>query len=384
MPHALILGAGRIGRGLLGQLLHRGGYTLTFVDAAAGLVAALQANRGYLVEIAGQPAAGERIPVHEALTLADPALAAAVARTDLLACAVGAANLAAVARALAPHLPARLATGPLDWLICENADQPAATLRQALGPLDGLGGRLGLVETQVLRSGMDPGAAALAADPLAVKVSDWWTLPCDADAFRATLPAIPGLSPRHGFAPELQRKLYTFNGLNAPIAYLGWAHGHRLMDRAANDPALAEPLRLVREESAHGLIAAYGFDAAEQAAFQQIAWDKYRDPALADAIERNARDSARKLGRRERLVGPALLALEHGRLPLGYAAAIAAALAYDGSDDAGTRLVRAAVASGGPAAALARCAGLPAEHPLVALVLAAWNASTPLRLGSSA
>lgn len=378
MPHALILGAGRIGRGFLGQLLHRGGYTLTFVDAVAGLAAKLKAAGGYRVDVAGRPEAGERIPVADAIALADPALAAAVARADLLACAVGAPNLEAVAGAIAPHLPARLRAGPLDWLICENADRPAATLARALGGLDGLADRLGLIETQVLRSGMDADPAALATDPLAVKVSDWWTLPCDAEAFRAAVPAIPGLSPRRNFGNELQRKLFTFNGLNGPIAYLGWANGHRHMDRAANDPALQDLLRLVREESAHGLIAEYAFDPVEHAAFQQIAWDKYRNPALADLIERNARDSARKLGARERLVGPALLALKHGRAPRGYASAIAAALAYDGSDDAGTRTVRAAVAAGGPAAALERCAGLSPEHPLVALVARAWQDRSPL------
>lgn len=330
------------------------------------------------MDVAGRPDATERIFVQDALVLTDPSLAAAVARADLIACAVGASNLAAVANALAAHLPARLARGPLDWLICENADQPAATLRQALGGLAGLADRLGLIETQVLRSGMDADPAVLAVDPLAVKVSDWWTLPCDADAFRGPVPAIPGLSPRRHFGNELLRKIYTFNGLNGPIAYLGWTRGHRLMDRAANDPALQDLLRQVHAESAHGLLAAYGFDPVEHAAFQQIAWDKYRNPALADAIERNARDSARKLGVRERLVGPALLALEHGRSPRGYAAAIAAALAYDGSDDAGTRQVRAAVAAGGPALALERCAGLPGSHPLVALVAAAWQDRTCL------
>ena len=207
-------------------------------------------------------------------------------------------------------------------------------------------------------------------------------LPCDADAFRGPLPAIPGLSPRRHFEHELKRKLYTFNGLNGPIAYLGWARGHHLMDRAANDPAMQDLLLQVRGESAHGLIAEFGFDPVEHAAFQSIAWEKYRNPALADAIERNARDSARKLGAGERLVGPALLALKHGREPFGYAAAIAAALAYDGSDDAGTQAVRAEVDAQGPAAALYRHAGLAPGHPLVGLVLRVWHDSPTHRHGA--
>ena len=48
-PLALIFGAGKVGRGFLGQLLSRSGYQLWFVDRDAALVARLEAARRYPV-----------------------------------------------------------------------------------------------------------------------------------------------------------------------------------------------------------------------------------------------------------------------------------------------------------------------------------------------
>jgi mannitol-1-phosphate 5-dehydrogenase len=391
MPEILVCGAGKIGRGFIGQLFHRAGWSVRFVDGVAAVVDGLNRERRYRVDIAGRPELTEYIPVAGACRLDDAAaLAAAVARADLIACAVGAPNLAGLAKALAPALRRRDLAKPLDWLICENADKPAETLRKTL--LEGaepalaefVASRLGLVETQVLRSGMPADPEIAAREPLAVKMHDWWTLPCDAEAFRGAIPQVEGLRPRANFGNELTRKIYTFNGLNGPISFLGWANGYRVLHEAARAEALQPLLRGVAEESGHGLIREFGFDPEEHRAFQRIAWEKYRDASLADAIERNARDSARKLGARERLLGPATLCLKHGREPVAYAAAIAAAIAYDGSDDAGTRAVRETLAREGAAGVLARHCGLAPDAPLARLVLDAWTRRAHLVTSSTA
>ena len=369
MRSALIFGAGRIGRGFLGQLLHRAGYRLFLVDAQPEVVALLRARGGYHVHVAGNPAQDERIPVADVALLTEVDWHPWLRATDLVASCVGAANLTALCAAVRPPLATRARV--LDWLICENADRPAARMRALLGGE----GRLGLVETQVLRSGMAATPAQQAADPLAVRVHDWWTLPCDAEAFVGPVPDIPGLQPRSAFAHELERKLYTFNGLNGPLAYLGAAAGHRFLHQAANDPALRASLDGVQAESAHGLLAEYGFDPEEHRAFQLLARRKYASPALEDPIARNARDVARKLGPRERLLGPALLCLAHGRFPAAFVEAIAAALRYasvdQDPDDHGTAAVRSVLQADGPAAVLGRFGGLAADHPLSRAVTAA-------------
>jgi len=129
MPEALICGAGKIGRGFLGQLLHRSGWILRFLDGSPQVVALLNREKRYRVDIAGRDDLREYIPVAGAFGLDD---AAAVrpffASADLIVSAVGAANIPGLARFIAPLLAAR-GGKPLDWLICENADAPAKTIR---------------------------------------------------------------------------------------------------------------------------------------------------------------------------------------------------------------------------------------------------------------
>lgn len=375
MPEALICGAGKIGRGFLGQLLHRSGYGLRFLDDSPFVVEMLNRERRYRIDIAGKAGSTEYIPLLAAYTFGDVnGLQDAIRGADLICCAAGAPNLARLAKALGPLLRTRDLSKPLDWLICENADQPGKILLAALlenadpAFAEFCNLRLGLVETQVLRTGMPADPEIAKTEPLALKMHDWWTLPCDADAFRGPIPKIDGLQPRHNFGNELTRKIFTFNGLNGPIAYLGYANGYRYLHEAARAPELQTFLQQVMQESAHGLISEFGFDPDEHRKFQQLAWNKYRDPALMDAIERNARDSARKLSPRERLLGPALLSLKHGSLPVGYAVAIAAALAYDGSDDPGTRQVREVVTSMGVEPALQKFCGLGRDSELAQLI----------------
>ena len=51
---AVHFGAGNIGRGFVGLLLHEGGYELTFADVAAPLVDAINAVSSYTVHEVGE------------------------------------------------------------------------------------------------------------------------------------------------------------------------------------------------------------------------------------------------------------------------------------------------------------------------------------------
>jgi mannitol-1-phosphate 5-dehydrogenase len=117
-------------------------------------------------------------------------------------------------------------------------------------------------------------------------------------------------------------------------------------------------------------------DEKEQREFMGLAMKKYTDPALHDQIERNACDSKRKLAKDERLLGPALLCLKHGKLPLAYAKAIAAAYAYNGSPDAGTGEVQHTVRNSGIEAAIRNYSSIDESSPLYHLVVEAYRSSS--------
>lgn len=375
----LIVGAGKIGRGFIAHLFHRSGYKIWLLDAEKENVELLNRERKFRIDLAGEKAdTTEYICIEETFTPDQKSkIAAVVSKIDLVVSSVGAANIEKAASLIKEILVDMKRKAPLNWIICENATHPAQKIKRVL--LEDadpefehfVQNRLGLIETQVLRTGMTAREEIIKTEPLALRMQDWWTLPLDKDAFVGPIPEVKGFMPKTNFSNELLRKLYTFNGTNGAIAYIGWANGYKIV----HESALAYPtfFKEIQEESAFGLINEFGFDEQEQRAFMAMAMKKYTDQSLNDLIERNAADSRRKVGKDERLLGPALLCLKHGRTPFAFARAIAAAYAYNGSRDPGTREVQATINSEGIGTAIKRYSSLDDSSPLYHLILESYQ-----------
>lgn len=377
--NVLIIGAGKIGRGFIAHLLYKSGYKIWLLDASKDVVERLNKEKKYRIDIAGaNDDTTEYITIEEAFTLDESQKVAAVLNSiGIMASSVGAGNIKKVAGYIRDILLDTGRKNVLNWIICENATNPAKTIKDVLlqnadAEFEAfVQSKLGLIETQVLRTGMPATEEVLMHEPLALRMQDWWTLPLDKDAFIGPIPNVKGFVPKTNFSNELLRKLYTFNGTNGPIAYVGWVNGYNILHEAAL--AYPEYVREIQEESAFGLIQEFGLDETEQREFMALALKKYTDPAINDQIERNAADTKRKLSKDERLVGPALLCLKHGKMPHAHAKAIAAAFYYDGSIDAGTREVQETVKQEGIEAAIKKYTTLDESSPLYTLVLESYQ-----------
>ena len=375
----LIFGAGKIGRGFIGQLFSRSGYQLWFVDAYGDLVTRLNKEKKYRVDLAKEGKdLTEYIPVEGAFFIDDiDGISKVFQDSSVIVSSVGAANIESTALLIKDLIIKSNRSQLLNWLICENASKPATTIKNVLlenaddSFKNFIESKVGLIETQILRTGMDAKREIIQKEPLALRMQDWWTLPCDKDAFIGPVPDIEGLVPKSNFANELKRKVFTFNGTNGPISYMGWANGYRILHESAL--AFPEFFKQIQEESAHGLVNEFNLDVNEQKEFMGLAMKKYTDPALQDQIERNARDSKRKLGRDERLIGPALLCLKHGRKPEAYAKAIAAAYAYNGSDDQGTLEVQSFINKNGVENAIKKYSSIDENSELYFMVVEAYH-----------
>lgn len=327
-PRGVIFGAGKVGRGFLAQMLARSGWDVSLVDVSVPLLEALEP--GWVVH---NLATGEEEVLHADLHPLDGDLFKVLETADLVLTSIGASHLEAWARRVREPLCQRLSEGDLDLILAENHPRPAAAVREAL-----LGGaladeaalidaHLGISQAQVLRSCIEPTPAQASTT---VQVQDHWTLPLDGDALR-TDPVVQGFEPKPDFARELTRKLFTYNCVNAVVCYVGHLRGHVWLADAANDEAIAELARRAGAESSAALVAAFGFDAEDQARWCRRALAKYRDRAIRDPIERNARDPVRKLGEEERLLGPLRLCEAHGLPADALRIGIAAALRYPGA-----------------------------------------------------
>lgn len=130
---AVHFGAGNIGRGFIGQLLHESGYDITFVDVRDDVVEALKAERRYEVILAGERE--EHVPVDRVTALHSTRDAEEVterlAEADLITTAVGPSILPVIAPAIARGLVERARRGgtPVNVIACENMVGASQALR---------------------------------------------------------------------------------------------------------------------------------------------------------------------------------------------------------------------------------------------------------------
>ena len=130
---AVHFGAGNIGRGFIGQLLHESGYDITFVDVRDDVVNALKTEGRYDVILADE--GEEQIPVDRVTALHSGCDAEEVTErlveADLVTTAVGPSILPLIAPAIAKGLleRARLGGAPVNVIACENMVGASQALR---------------------------------------------------------------------------------------------------------------------------------------------------------------------------------------------------------------------------------------------------------------
>jgi mannitol-1-phosphate 5-dehydrogenase len=377
MPTVLQFGAGSIGRGFTGQLFVDAGLEVVFVDVAEVVVAALNERRSYPIRFVG-PRIRETRTVRGVRAVNgrdEEAVAEHLAGAALACTAVGAAALPRLAPVLARGLQCRARRGapPLNVILCENQLGVSERLREAVRavlPLEqqGLADHTGFVESVVSRMVPAPDAAELAADPLALRCEDYARLPVDADALVATLPAVPGLEPCRPFPAYFERKLYCHNLGHAVAAYQGHLRGHLFLHDAVADEDVLATTRGAMEEAGAALVARHGFEPREQRAHAEDLLVRFANPELRDTVVRVGRDPLRKLRREDRLVGAALLAVEHGVTPHQIARGIAAALRFENPHDPSACELHRRLAGEGIDAVLRDVCGLAPEETLTRLV----------------
>lgn len=380
---AVIFGAGKIARGFIAHLLTLSGYQIIFVEKSEELVTLLRQRGRYRIHIMG---ADEKSTVIEGFSVLSSdeieAVANKVAGASVVFVSIGGPNLPQIAPLLARGV--RRAVGqkrvnPLNIIICENYFQPGKWLRQLVSDkledteIEWLNSHMGFVETMVLRSTIEPTPEMKAEDPLCLKAQNMWEMPADKEAFVSEIPPIQGLVPKENFQGGLIRKLFTYNAINASIAYPGYLKGYSLLSDAANDHELAQLARAVGREASEALIRRFRFDPAEQHQFAEAALKKYQNAEIVDPIERNARDPVRKLGRNDRMIGPACLAIEYQIQPVALSRVIGAALHYDYEGDVGAQYIQTLIRERGLITALGKVCSLEPSHPLVPMIQEAYQ-----------
>lgn len=323
---ATVFGAGNIGRGLVGFVLGRGAYDLTFVDVNEHLVSAIQRSGGY--QVTTDRGHTYDVDVAAAVSARDEdAVVAAVASSDVVATAVGPAVLAVVAGPIARGLR-ETQVANVNVLACENVHPNSTLLRRRVAEHDGdAADRAGFPDVVVDR--IVPGDPPLGEDPpLDLDVEHHFEFLVEARTWRGPQPGSAALDFVDDLEPYKKRKLWMVNGLHAAAAWLGLQSGHEYIDAAVADGAIRVNLDRMASTMVEVLAAQYAFlEAEELRHYAHTSLSRFANGAIRDRCARVARNPLIKLGADERILGSAVAAEQAGLDVSGHAAAICAALA---------------------------------------------------------
>ncbi|MGO4680472.1 mannitol-1-phosphate 5-dehydrogenase [Microbacterium sp. 2MCAF23] len=372
MPVAVHFGAGNIGRGFVGLLLHEGGYDLVFSDVAADLVNAINAAPEYTVHEAGPGGVDHFVTGYRAVdSRTDPeAAASAVATADVVTTAVGVTVLRFVAPTIVAGLRLRDAgRAPLQIMACENAIGATDLLRTEIATAAGEDAPALLARAVFANTAVDRIVPAQApGQGVDVTVEPYFEWAIESGPFGDDPPHIPGAHLVADLAPYIERKLFTVNTGHAATAYFGERAGAITIAEALEDPATAAAVEAALQETSSVLSTVHGLDPAELAEYRAKILDRFRNPLLPDTVRRVGRQPLRKLSRHERFIGPAAQAAERGLGTAALVAAVGAALSFDAPEDEEAVRLQELLRTLDADAFSVEVTGLDAGHPLFAAV----------------
>ncbi|KAJ7117477.1 mannitol dehydrogenase C-terminal domain-containing protein [Mycena epipterygia] len=357
-PRAIHFGAGNIGRGFIAPLLSQSGYHVVFTDVDKGLIDAINEEKAYDVHILdsnaedGEKQVEEIIHVKGVLSTNDDIIREIEhPKLKVITTAVGLPILDKIAPTLAKGIKARRAAGgkAINIIACENAigatAQLAEKVRAHLDPEDAAyaAQHVGFANCSVDRivppfNPEDHGSESM----LDVGVEEFFEWIVEGPALKggdgrstgALDVPIEGMTLTDNLSAYNERKLFTLNAGHAITAYLGYLKGLRTVDESIADPDVATVVRgALHGEAGAALCRKHKFDEKEHGAYIEKIVARFQNAAVKDDVVRVGRQPLRKLGRGDRLVGPARMCTEYGIGVRHLATGIAAALWYENEED---------------------------------------------------
>jgi mannitol-1-phosphate 5-dehydrogenase len=371
---AVHFGAGNIGRGFVGLILHRAGYQVVFADVVDELIDALNSTPSYVVKEVGFEPAEHRVDNYRAINSRsdEPAVVAEIASADIVTTAVGPTVLKFVAPVILAGLRQRPdGAAPLAVMACENAINATDVLVEHIrsqvpeGEWPALAAKAVFADTAVDRI-----VPAQSGGGLDVTVETYFEWAIERPPFQGNEPSIPDATWVDDLAPYIERKLFTVNTGHAATAYHGFVRGIKKLSDALADDVVRTAVEGVLSETRQLLVAKHEFSDEAQQAYVDKILQRFANPYLPDTVDRVGRQPLRKLSRSERLIGPAAELADQGVRPQHLLATVEAALSFDVPDDPESVELQQLLKTLPAEAATERICGLTPADPLYADVLA--------------
>ncbi len=369
---AVHFGAGNIGRGFIGLLLHQSGYAVEFVDVNEALINELNKEKAYRVMLANEEKQEffvENVSGINSQQNPD-AVIEAISKADIVTTAVGPNILKFVAPLIAEGLKKRkhMNGGTVNVIACENMVGGSSELKNHVVE------KLGAEEIAWVEENVGfPNSAVDRIVPnqnnerlLDVLVEPFHEWVVDSTSIKGEQPKIEEALFVENLQAYIERKLFTVNTGHAATAYLGNLAGYKTIAEAIAQDDVKQDVLGTLGETGKVLTTKYGFDAEQHKAYIEKIIGRFANPYIVDDVQRVGRAPLRKLGAKDRLVAPALEYIEQfGNVPGNLVKVIAAALQFVSDDDQESLTLKQKVDEKGAAAAFSEVSGLAVNHPLV-------------------
>ncbi|MDF2634822.1 MAG: Mannitol-phosphate 5-dehydrogenase [Pelosinus sp.] len=370
---AVHFGAGNIGRGFIGQLLHQAGYKVCFVDVSDDLVNEINRRQEYTVRLASEEQT--TFSIHNVVALHskdEDAVAQAIASADIVTTAVGPNILRFIAPVIAKGIAKRIKAEnkPLNIIACENMIGGSTALKSFVYE------SLTAKEREQAASLIGFPDAAVDRivplqkheDKLLVTVEPFYEWVVNQSQMLGDIPHVEGITYVSDLGPFIERKLYTVNTGHATVAYLGYLLKLGSIDKAIQNSFVLDITKKVLHETGALLIAKHKFDKTQHEEYIHKIIKRFQNSYISDEVTRVGRSPIRKLSAQDRLVGPALQALDYGITPNALSVVIAAALLFDSHDDPDAVEIQKYIQEKGLKKTISNYTGISNESPLFQLI----------------
>jgi mannitol-1-phosphate 5-dehydrogenase len=316
---AVHFGGGNIGRGFIAELLHETGYAVVFVDVVDDLIDRINATKSYKITEVGED--GEKSKtitnyraINSKYNMDD--VVQQIANADIVTCAVGPNVLRFIAKPIADGITARTASKPLAIIACENMINATDALKALITDPKNL-------KPEVLKdlaskaefgnSAIDRIVPTQPADAnLDVVIESFYEWCVETTGFKSGHPNVKGIHWVDDLEPYIERKLFTVNTSHATAAYFAYQKGIKTIHEALADKEIRQEVHEALVETAHLISGKHGITEEEQQKYVDTIISRISNPHLEDVPVRVGRAPLRKLGRKERFIGPAAQLAERG------------------------------------------------------------------------
>lgn len=344
---AVIFGAGNIGRGFIGKVLHDSGFSICFLDTNNTIIDQINQDKGYIVNYIDEQDSHFFIDNVSALNTMNNYERGIeeLLTADIICTAVGIGNLKRIAPLLSTGLLERAKLKKrVNVLANENAINASDSLKKEVYSL------LTDEEKELIDNYVFFVNTAIDRQSLTVKQNDKfislvepyfeWVI-SKARLDPETEYKLNGVTIVDNMQLYIERKLYIVNAAHAAFAYLGYVFEYKTIQQAMRDENLYKLVKNFLIENNEYFVKHYRQGAKKGIEFIEKTLKRHGNPKISDNISRVGKSPIRKLRNNDRLAAP-VLKLEDLKLPneSGLKIIAAAYHYYDNEDDESKELYR--------------------------------------------